>query len=518
MKKIVFILLFFTEFTFAQNGTHKYFISFTDKANSSYSIDLPEEYLSSKTIARRNEFFIGFDSTDFPINKWYGDSIMNLGFQLGNTSKWFNGILVSTTDSLLINEINFSFIDTIIYFGSWHNKKAVDDKWSAPFNSLDYGSAYNQLQMLGGDKMHQKGFKGRGMTIAVIDAGFYKVDELNVFSDMQNQILGTYDFVDGNTNVYDDHDHGMMVLSTMGGNTPGKILGTSPEADYLLLRSEDVFSENLIEEYMWVCAAEFADSAGADIINSSLGYTTFDDTIQNHTYADMDGKTTPISIAATMAAYKGIIVVNSAGNSGNSSWHYIGAPADAINIITVGAVDENKNFANFSSYGPSFDGRVKPTLMAQGKNTIVATSDNKVITGNGTSFSSPVTAGMLACLWSSNLTKSNLEIMDAVIKSCDRYLNPDDQFGYGIPDYYEALKICSDNLNFYIAGEYFNFTSSQEEKVDFSVYSIEGKLVSKGSFYSPFYWVDIKPKSEGVYVVCFQFKGEEITSKFIVLE
>lgn len=177
--------MFFTEFTFAQNGTHKYFISFTDKANSSYSIDLPEEYLSSKTIARRNEFFIGFDSTDFPINKWYGDSIMNLGFQLCNTSKWFNGILVSTTDSLLINEINFSFIDTIIYFGSWHNKKAVDDKRSAPFNSLDYGSAYNQLQMLGGDKMHQKGFKGRGMTIPVIDAGFYKVDELNVFSDMQ---------------------------------------------------------------------------------------------------------------------------------------------------------------------------------------------------------------------------------------------------------------------------------------------------------------------------------------------
>jgi subtilisin family serine protease len=156
--------------------------------------------------------------------------------------------------------------------------------------------------------------------------------------------------------------------------------------------------------------------------------------------------------------------------------------------------------------------------MAQGKNTIVATSNDTVISGNGTSFSSPVTAGMLACLWGSNPTKSNLEIMDAVIKSCDRYLNPDDQFGYGIPDYYEALKACSDNLNFYISDEYFNFTSSQEEKVDFSVYSIEGKLVSKGSFYSPFYWVDIKPKSEGIYVVYFQFKGEEFTSKFIVLE
>ena len=518
MKRIVFILLFFTEFTFAQNGMHKYFISFTDKANSTYSINSPEEYLSSKTIARRNKFFIGFDSTDLPVNKWYVDSIINFGFQLGNTSKWFNGILVSTTDSLLINDLNFSFIDTIIYFGSWNNKKAVDDKWNTPFNSLDYGSAYNQLQMLGGDKMHQKGFKGKGMTIAVIDAGFYKVDELDVFSDIQDHILVTYDFVDGNTNVYDDHTHGMMVLSTMGGNAPGKIIGTAPEADYLLLRSEDVFSENLIEEYMWVCAAEFADSAGADIINSSLGYTTFDDTIQNHTYADMDGKTTPISIAATMAADKGIIVVNSAGNSGNSSWHYIGAPADAINIITVGAVDENKNFANFSSYGPSSDGRVKPTLMAQGKNTIVATSNDTVMSGNGTSFSSPVTAGMLACLWGSNPEKSNLEIMDAVIKSCDRYLNPDDQFGYGIPDYYEALKDCSDNLNFYISGEYFNFTSSQEERVDFSVYSIEGKLVSKGSFYSPFYWVDIKPKSEGIYVVYFQFKGEEFTSKFIVLE
>ena len=210
MKEIVIILLFITEFSFAQNGIHKYFISFTDKANSAYSINLPEEYLSSKTIAIRNRSFIGFDSTDLPVNKWYVDSIINLGFQLGNTSKWFNGILVSTTDSLLINELNFSFIDTIIYFGRWNDKKAVDDKWNTSFNSLDYGSAYNQLQMLGGDQMHQKGFKGEGMTIAVIDAGFYKVDELSIFMDMQNQILGTYDFVDGNTNVYDDHPHGMM--------------------------------------------------------------------------------------------------------------------------------------------------------------------------------------------------------------------------------------------------------------------------------------------------------------------
>ncbi len=513
MQKILFLLLF-PLCVSAQSGTHKYFISFTDKANTNYSLSAPEEYLSAKTIAKRNQFFIGFDSTDIPVNRWYADSLVALGFKLKNTSKWFNGIIVSTTDSLLVNEVDFSFVDTIIYFGSWQNNKSVDVKWSSSFNSADYGIAYNQLQMLGGDKMHAKGFKGKGMTIAVIDAGFYKVDELLIFSAIQNQILGTYDFVDRNVNVYDDHTHGMMVLSTMGGNKSGEMIGTSPEANFYLLRSEDVYSENLIEEYYWVCAAEYADSVGADIINSSLGYTTFDNPSQNHTYADMDGNTAPVTIGATMAAEKGILVVNSAGNSGSSSWHYIGAPADANNIVTVGAVDENEDFASFSSYGPTADGRVKPTLMAQGKNTIVATTSDSIMAGNGTSFSSPVTAGMLACLWGANPKKSNLEIIDAVVKSADRYLIPDEQFGYGIPNYYKVHELF---LKEFLIG----VDKPVYSNVDYIIYAIDGRLVSKGSYNinAPSNFLMIpKPKKAGVYVLNYTANNIQYSKKFIVVE
>jgi subtilisin family serine protease len=335
-----------------------------------------------------------------------------------------------------------------------------------------------------------------------------------VIADLQNQILDTYDFVDGNTNVYDDHTHGMMVLSTMGAKQSGKMIGTAPEANYLLLRSEDVFSENLIEEYMWVCAAEYADSAGADIINSSLGYTTFDDSTQNHTYADMDGKTAPISIGAGMAYAKGMIVVNSAGNSGNSNWHYIGAPADHADVLTVGAIDENKEFASFSSYGPNAEGFTKPNVVAQGKNTVITTSSNEVMTGNGTSFSSPVTAGMVACLWGANSYRTPRDIKDAIYKSADRYLNPDDQFGYGIPNYYSANQFL--NHDFILP-----INTSIDSNIKFGVYSVDGKLIDKGVLYiNNLQEVVriIKPKTAGVYIIHLLADSFELHQKFIVLE
>jgi serine protease AprX len=267
MKKIIFLLLL-PSILLAQDGAFRYFISFTDKANTSFNISNPQQFLSEKTIAKRQKFSIEIDSADLPVSSIYIDALKSSGFLVENTSKWFNGAIVSTYDSLLIVSLNDIFIDSVVSFGSWKNTKKVSEKWQINYDVSDYGLAFNQLQMLGGDLMHSKGFKGNGITIAVIDAGFYKVNELDLFSDLQNQILSTYDFVDGNTNVYDDHTHGMMVLSTMGAKVI--MMGTAPDAQYILLRSEDVFSENLIEEFMWVCAAEYADSAGADIINSSL--------------------------------------------------------------------------------------------------------------------------------------------------------------------------------------------------------------------------------------------------------
>lgn len=511
MKKIIFLILL-PSILLAQDGAFRYFISFTDKKNTSFSINSPEEYLSAKTILKRQKFLIAIDSTDLPVSSIYIEGLKSAGLVVENTSKWFNGVIVSTYDSLLTTSLNCIYIDSILPFGSWKNTKKVSEKWKINFDISDYGLAFNQLQMLGGDVMHSKGFKGNGIIIAVIDAGFYKVDELDLFFDLKDQILSTYDFVDGNFNVYDDHTHGMMVLSTMGAK--GRIVGTAPDAQYLLLRSEDVFSENLIEEFMWVSAAEYADSSGADIINSSLGYTTFDDAVQNHNYTDMDGKTTPISIGAGMACDKGIIVVNSAGNSGNSSWHYISAPADNFNVLTVGAVDEDEELALFSSYGPNAEGAVKPNVVAQGKNTVVATFDNEVMTGNGTSFSSPVTAGMVACLWSSSPDKTAFSIKDAIYKSADRYLNPDNQFGYGIPDYYSAYQYL--NYNFTVP-----INESISEDLSYTIYTVEGKLIDSGILYynnRQDVIKIIKPKTAGVYIIHLIADGFELNKKFIVFE
>lgn len=513
MKKILFILLC-PSFIFAQDSDFRYFISFTNKANTNFSIDIPEEYLSEKTITKRLKFSLPIDSNDLPVNKQYVDVLKSVGLIIENKSKWFNGVVVSTFDSLLIQSLNQPFIDTVISFGSWQKSKKVDTKWKLDYSTTDYADAFNQLEMLGGDKMHEKGYLGGGITIAVIDAGFYKVNELEVFADMQNQIVATYDFVDGNNNVYDDHAHGMMVLSIMGAKQRGKMIGTAPDANYILLRSEDVSSENLIEEYMWVCAAEYADSLGADIINSSLGYTTFDNQLQNHTYSDMDGQNAPISIGAGIACYKGIIVINSAGNSGNNNWHHISAPADHPDVLTVGAVDENKEFASFSSYGPNAEGFTKPNVVAQGKNTVILTSNNEVGTGNGTSFSSPVTAGMVACLMGANIEKKPDEIKAAIYKSSDRYLSPNDQFGYGIPNYLAAHNLLNTGFNIQV-----DFPLN--ELIGYEVFTIEGKLILEGQAIK--YHINDRitfeaPNAAGVYIINLFIDDDEFSEKFIVLE
>ena len=414
---------------------------------------MPEGFLSQRAIDRRVNQGIDIKIQDLPINSWYADSIGDLGFDIINRSKWFNGIMITTNDSTLVNQITFPFVKSVFYFGQWNKNKSNQKKkykLETDFSNADYGDSYNQLQMLKGDVLHNRNLKGEGKVIAVLDAGFYKVDEMDTFQKLFNdgRVLGSWDFVRQEEGVYEDHSHGMMVLSTMGAENKGQIIGTSPYACFWLLRTEDGDTENLIEEYNWLCGAEFADSVGADIINSSLGYTTFDDANQNHTYSDMDGRTAPVSIAANIASRKGMIVVNSAGNSGSSSWHYIGAPADADSILSVGAVDENTDFAEFSSYGHSSDGRVKPTVVAQGRNTIVATSDNGTLAGNGTSFSSPIIAGMTACLWGAHPNRTNMEIINAIILSAHLQDNPNDSLGYGLP-------------NFTLADEYLTFPKEQ---------------------------------------------------------
>jgi hypothetical protein len=449
MKRVLIILLF-PYSVFSQNMEFKFFISFTDKNLSEYNLSEPEEFLSQESLFRREKQNIFVNKTDLPVCKTYISAIRDKNFKILNRTKWLNGVIVSTIDSSLIENINFSFVDSIIYFGKWEIENKEHISYGSFFRRRSHSSSLNQIYMLWGDSLHDKGFKGENMIIAVLDAGFYNVDSLDCFSHLfvDGRILGTYDFVEQEKEVYNDDTHGMSVLSCMGADLEGVYMGTAPKANYYLLRTEDAYSENVIEEYNWVCGAEFADSIGADVINSSLGYTTFDYSIQNYEYGDLDGKTAPSSIAANIASRKGIIVVNAAGNSGNGNWKYIGAPADADSILTVGAVDENKEIASFSSYGPTSDGRVKPSVCAQGENTEVINSQGNVINSNGTSFASPVLAGLVACLWQSHPTKSNIEIINAVIQSATLYNNPNNNSGYGLANFYKAdsLLILTEDL------------------------------------------------------------------------
>ncbi len=459
MKRLSFLIfiLIASYTSFAQVGENSYRLFLTDKNYNSYSVDKPEEFLSQKAIDRRVKQNIDIQINDLPVSKIYIDSLEKLGLHILNKSKWLNTVVVYTTDQELI--------DTITYIGFIKSKQKIvsnlkpflkEDSFeknnltilSENNDPLDYGYATTQISMLNGHVLHQSGYKGQGITIAVIDAGFYNVDLLPAFDSLidNHQILGTKDFVDGDSLVFDTSSHGMKVLSTMGGNIPGELIGTAPQANYWLLRSEEVSTEYSVEEDNWVTAAEFADSVGVDIITSSLGYTEFDDPSQNYTYSDMDGNTTFITKAADIAASKGILVLNSAGNLADDPWKYISAPADGDSVLTVGAVDAYATYVYFSGLGPTFDGRIKPNVAAMGYQTAVQGTDGLITVANGTSFSTPIMAGMAACLWQFYPDMNNMEIIQKIEESAHQYSDPDNKLGYGIPDFGKAANLTNTSI------------------------------------------------------------------------
>ncbi|RLD52427.1 MAG: hypothetical protein DRI97_14505 [Bacteroidetes bacterium] len=357
-KNIILFLGFFLTAMIAgaQIAPDKYYVQFTDKNNSPYSISNPEAYLSQRAIDRRNRQNIAIDMKDIPVNPQYLQGVRNAGATILNPTKWLNGTTIYTNNPSVIAAINLlpyvSSVSKSEKIGdSQENGKAFfenEDYSVAPSaylqakstSTYDYGPSYNQISMLNGDQLHALGYKGEGIIIGVLDAGYDNADNLPVFDSLwaDGRVLGNYDFVDGGAIQYDKHFHGTGVLSLMAGNYPGEIVGTAPRASYFLFRTEDGASEYIIEEYNWVSGAEYADSVGCDVLNTSLGYSEFpDDPTQNHTYEDMDGNTTPITIGADVAASRGMVVVNSAGNSGTSSWYYITAPADGNEVFSIGS-------------------------------------------------------------------------------------------------------------------------------------------------------------------------------------
>lgn len=432
---------------------YKFWIQFSDKKNNPFSADRPHEFLSQRALDRRSRQNIPLDESDIPVTPAYVDSIINTGARLLIRSKWLNGVAIETKDPLVLQQIDsFSFVLKIEPAAAYPVADSADTSGieSIPlitspvltnnllFDEELYGTSYNQINMMNGEYLHEMGFRGSGMMIAVLDAGFYNAHIITAFDSLwqNDRVAGYRDFAGGvDDSVFLKSTHGMSVLSTMAGNTPGLIVGTAPAATYWLLRTEDAASEYRIEEYNWAAGAEFADSAGADVINSSLGYTTFNDSAMNYSYRDMNGDRAVVTRAADFAARKGMIVVNSAGNQGNSRWRYISAPADADSILAVGATDPQGQVAAFSSRGPSFDGRVKPNVTAQGREVVIVNGSGEVSTGSGTSFAAPITAGLAACLWQAFPEKTSAEIISRIQESASYFTQPNDSFGYGIPDF-----------------------------------------------------------------------------------
>ena len=436
----------------AEQDTLKYRISLKDKAATEYSLKKPEKYLSAKAIERRRKQNLPIDSTDLPVCRKYIDEIRKQGVKIVVTGKWDNFVTVSCNDTTLIDRIAalpFVLSTEKVWISPGAGKPSMaterDSVLNQPTMHPDsiYGRAITQIQMSNGDKLHEAGFKGQGMTIAVIDAGFHNVDKITA---MQNiRILGTKDFVNQQADIFAESSHGMSVLSCIGMNRPDIMSGTAPEASFWLLRSEDEYSEHLVEQDYWSAAVEFADSVGVDVINTSLGYYSFDDKSKNYKYRDLDGRHALMSRQASHIADKGMILVCSAGNSGAGSWKKITPPGDADNVLTVGAIDKRAVLATFSSVGNTADHRVKPDVVAVGVGSDVIRTDGNQGRANGTSFSSPIMCGMVTCLWQACPTLTAKEVIELVRRSGDRAGFPDNIYGYGVPDMWKAYNDYKSN-------------------------------------------------------------------------
>lgn len=437
----------------AQLAPGKYWVEFIDKQNTPFSLNNASEFLSQRAIERRAIQGIPIQQSDLPVDPDYIAQVLALGeMELINTSKWFNAIVVAPADSTILEQVaQLPFVGNVrstVAMGHEELPRLNERPTDGSRDFETYGAALNQISMLNGHLLHEAGFTGEGLRIGVMDGGFADADEMEAFQPLiaDGRLIGTYDFVNGQEDVFHSSSHGTLVWSSMASFWPDSIIGSAYAAEYMLFLTENVASEFQLEEINWVAAAEMADSAGVDVLNTSLGYTAFDDSTQSYTYADMDGQTTYISRAGNIAARKGMLVINSAGNSGApwNPWHYIGAPADADSVLAIGAVGPDSVLAVFSSRGPSFDGRVKPNVCAQGFQTVLAFGSNEVGTGNGTSFSSPVLSGLAACLWQTNPSATNMQVFSAIEQSAHLYNNPNDSLGYGLPNFFIAQAILND--------------------------------------------------------------------------
>ncbi len=524
------------------NAQQKYWVKFKDKNGTPFTIGNPSAYLSNQAIQRRATYNITIDTYDLPCTPSYINQVDNVsGVTILYASKWINGVVISATSSVALNTINtFSFVlgsnpvnrlkinlpDVFTF-----EESTASNLRTVSTSSTYYGGSYWQTKQLNLKCLHDQGYKGQGMVIGVMDSGFDNVQNNNVFDSLRNRggIIGTRDFVTGGNSVYEDDAHGAMVLSCMAAVKPNVIYGSAPLANYWLFRTEDVSTETISEEYNWIRAAEFADSIGIDVLTTSLGYTTFDNGLNNHTQLQLDGKTAPMSIAANIAARKGMLVLNSAGNGNGSSWPKIGIPADADSICAVGAIDSLSNVTSFSSIGPTSDGRIKPELVARGSRAFVSNPNSSVGYANGTSFSCPILAGAMACFWQAHKSYDNIKVLDTLKFTASHSLTPNNSRGWGTPDMCKIppinspVKINENTTSFdniiispNPSNGFFNIQSSSKLIV-IEVFSVTGNsiLIKSNPFKLASMNFDISFAPAGVYFVRILTNSGIVNKKII---
>lgn len=542
MRNIIFFCFFNLLSISFVIGQNRYFVYLKDKSNSTFSITAPEKFLSKRSIDRRKIQNISINTLDIPINQNYINQLKTAGAKIIGTSKWLNAVLLETNPEILGKISKLDFVKNIDGNQDIRGAKVSNtseftgtiDKFGS-YEEFNYGNSLNQIQQLGVNEMHKNGFTGKGILVAVFDAGFDKANTMDAFKHLfsAKKILKTYDFVSNDTTVFESHWHGTAALSCIGAKLNAQLVGTAPDADFALYRTEDVGSETRIEEVYWLFAAENADSLGVDVINSSLGYYSFDNPTTNYKFEDLNGDKTISARAADYAAARGIIVVNSAGNEGNNSWNHIVTPADADSIISVGAVDALGNTVGFSSPGPNAKNTLKPEVSARGSQTTVAISNPNASSSSGTSFSAPLIAGMVASLKQQFPQYSAMKIRELLIKSASKYETPDNKIGHGIPSYKRFVELAQNILaieNYSEETVVFPNPINDEQSIKIKINGIEvpdnqqievfdlnGRSVFEKTVLMTEFRIYLPELSTGTYYIKIQIVDKIHTMKFIKL-
>jgi len=501
-------------------------IKFSDKPDASFYFNHPTEMLSQKALDRREKYNIEIDFLDVPVSSDYVEIIKDLEIEVIGVSKWFNGIFVKLQESQKESIEQLDFVEEIISFVNHPDAAEITplpNKLAPQPQTLDYSSTQNQINQINLQALFDEGFTGEGISIAVFDNGFEGVENNIGFSYMfeNNKLKETYNFITQSQDVFSEGNHGTRVLSTIAGYIENEFTGTAIDADFYLFVTENNQHELPDEEIHWVLAAEKADSLGVDIINTSLGYFEFDDPRYNYHYQDMDGQTTYISRASQIAFEKGILSVASAGNAGNTDWHYITAPADAEGTFSIGAVNMSNEAAGFSSYGPTSDNRIKPDIAALGVSAAVILN-GEISHANGTSFSSPIIAGAMACLLQAFPETDLTYLKQKVKNSAHLFPFSNNQMGFGVPDFGEVynqllttekfsfkedLKIWPNPIEDFL----FYDTALKVKKI--KIVSFEGKILRNYSTETPLNLADLPA---GNYFINFQFdNGRKANRKII---